>query len=143
LSVARACTALKISRAAWYLPSHTGPEREARDRFVSVEELAKLIQTCQKKKDYELLGFVILAACTGMRKGEILPRRWSEVPVDDEYPFIYAAKTKNKRPKRLPLPALAAWALRQLPSYGRHEYLFPAKPNVRFRENFSKPYAWD
>jgi integrase len=37
------------------------------------------------------------------------------------------------------------FALRQLPSYGTHEYLFPAKPNVRFKdvENFSRPHAWD
>jgi integrase len=69
-----------------------------------------------------------------MRKGEIMPRKWSEVAVDDEFPFIYTAKTKNGRPKRLPLPGLAVYALRQLPSYGKHEYLFPAKPNVRFND---------
>ena len=63
--------------------------------------------------------------------------------VDDEYPFIYTAKTKNKRPKRLPLPAFAVAALREMPSYGTSEYLFPAKANVRFKENFKKPYAWD
>ena len=34
-------------------------------------------------------------------------------------------------------------ALKQLPSYGNHDYLFPARPNVRFKENFSKPHAWD
>ena len=29
--------------------------------------------------------------------------------------------------------------------YGKHEYLFPARPNVRFREveKFSRPHAWD
>ncbi len=120
-------------------------EREARDRFVAVEEVVKLIQVCQQEEDYELMGFIILAACTGMRKGEILPRKWSDVGVDDEYPFIYAAKTKNKRPKRLPLPALAVWALRNLPSYGKDEYLFPARPNIRFKDKtkFKKPHAWD
>jgi integrase len=121
------------------------PEREPRDRFVEVSELAALIEQCQKEEDYELQAFIILAACTGMRKGEILPRKWSEVAVDEEFPYIYTAKTKNGRPKRLPLPGLAVYALRQLPSYGKHEYLFPAKPNVRFRdvEKFSKPHAWD
>ena len=91
------------------------------------------------------MGFIILAACTGMRKGEILPRKWSEVGVDEESPFIYAAKTKNKRPKRLPLPALAVWALKNLPSYGKDEYLFPARPNSRFKDKtrFKKPHAWD
>jgi integrase len=53
--------------------------------------------------------------------------------------------SKNKRPSRLPLPKLAVLALKQMPSYGKSEYLFPAKPNVRFKdvEKFSKPYAWD
>ena len=74
-----------------------------------------------------------------------MPRKWSEVAVGDEFPYIYTAKTKNGRPKRLPLPGLAVYALRQLPSYGKHEYLFPAKPNVRFKdvEKFSRPHAWD
>lgn len=125
------------------IPIRQVPEHEARDRFVGVEELVKLIEQCRIEEDYELQGFIILAACTGMRKGEILPRKWSEVGVDEEYPFIYAAKTKNKRPKRLPLPALTVYALKNLPSYGKHEYLFPAKPNARFKDNFSKPHAWD
>jgi len=40
---------------------------------------------------------------------------------------------------------LVVHALRQLPSYGRHEYLFPAKPNVKYSdvEKFSRPHAWD
>jgi integrase len=121
------------------------PEREPRDRFVEVSELAALIEQCQKENDLELQAFIVLAACTGMRKGEIMPRKWSEVAIDDEFPYIYTAKTKNGRSKRLPLPGLAVYALRQVPSYGKHEYLFPAKPNVRFKdvEKFSKPHAWD
>jgi integrase len=121
------------------------PEREARDRFVEVAELASLIEWCQKVGDLELQAFILLAACTGMRKGEIMPRKWSEVGVDEEFPFIYTAKTKNGRSKRLPLPGLVVYALKQLPSYKTHEYLFPAKPNVRFGdvEKFSRPHAWD
>jgi len=118
-------------------------ERDPRDRFVEVKEILGLVEKCVEEQDYELLGFIILAACTGMRKGEILPRKWTEVTVDEEYPYIYTAKTKNGRSKRLPLPKLATVALRLMPSYKTSEYLFPAKPNVRFKGNFSKPYAWD
>lgn len=114
------------------------PEREPRDRFVTVAELVALINLCKKENDLELQGFVILAACTGMRRGEIMPKKWEDVLVDEEYPYIYTAKTKNRRPKRLPLPGLAILALRQLPS--RHEYLFPAKPNVKYKGNFKKPH---
>src|ERR1041385_5618600 len=95
------------------VPTAQVPEREPRDRFVTVAELAAIVSQCQEENDLELQGFVILAACTGMRRGEIMPRKWSDVRVDDEYPYIYVAKTKNKRPKRLPLPGLAILALRQ------------------------------
>ncbi len=30
-----------------------------------------------------------------------------------------------------------------VPSYGHHEYVFPAKSNPRFSGNFKKPHAWD
>jgi integrase len=123
------------------------PEREARDRFVQVGELATLIGKCQEEKDFELQGFILLAACTGLRKTAILSRKWNEVILDDEFPYIFLPKkdSKNKRSNRLPLPQLVIEALRQLPSYQNHEYLFPARPNVRFKdvEKFQKPHAWD
>src|SRR5258708_11696375 len=31
----------------------------------------------------------------------------------------------------------------QLPSFCRSQYLFPAKANVRYQDNFSKPHMWD
>jgi integrase len=123
------------------------PEREARDRFVEVSELAALIGKCQEEKDLELQGFIILAACTGLRKTAILSRKWDEVKLDVEFPSFFLPKTasKNKRSNRLPLPKFCVEALKQLPSYQKHEYLFPARPNVRFRDasKFQKPHAWD
>ena len=123
------------------------PEREARDRFVEVSELAALIEQCQKEKDFELQGFIILAACTGLRKTAILSRKWEEVKLDVEFPSIFLPKkdSKNRRSNRLPLPQFCVEALKQLPSYQKHEYLFPARANVRYRNvaEFQKPHAWD
>ncbi len=123
------------------------PEREARDRFVEVSELAALIEQCQKEKDFELQGFIILAACTGLRKTAILSRKWEELKMDVDFPSIFLPKkdSKNRRSNRLPLPQFCIEALKQLPSYGKHEYLFPARPNVKYRnvEAFQKPHAWD
>jgi len=56
---------------------------------------------------------------------------------------VYVRETKNDEPKRIQLPDMAVTALRALPSYGHHEYLFPAKPNPRFKSGFEKPHAWD
>jgi hypothetical protein len=62
---------------------------------------------------------------------------------DVEFPSIFLKKdSKNRRSNRL--PQFCIEALKQLPSYGVHEYLFPARPNVRFRDadKFQKPRAW-
>lgn len=51
-------------------------------------------------------------------------------------PHIFVPRTKNGRPKRLPLASIAVEELRRLPSYGWDEYVFPAgRPNVRFLES--------
>ncbi len=82
-----------------------------------------------------------------MRKTAILSRKWDEVKLDVDFPFIFLPKkdSKNKRSNRLPLPKFCIEALKQLPSYGKHQYLFPARPNVRFKDvsKFQKPHAWD
>ncbi len=82
-----------------------------------------------------------------MRKTAILSRKWNELDLDADFPYIYLPKkdSKNKRSNRLPLPNLCVVALKQLPSYGKHDYLFPARPNVKYRnvDAFQKPLAWD
>jgi integrase len=124
-------------------PVHQIPERPGRDRFTTPSELNLIIAACEKEKDFELKAFIILAATTGMRKGEILPRKWTEVIIEGDWPFIYTPTTKNNVPKRIPLPVLAVECLKQLPSFGKQDYLFPAKPNVKYSGNFKKPHAWD
>ena len=75
-----------------------------------------LIGRCQREKDFELQGFIILAVCTGMRKTSILSRKWTEFDLDADFPYIHLPKkdSKNKRANRLPLPALCVVALKQL-----------------------------
>jgi len=114
-----------------------------RDRFPEPEEIVAMIRICEEKGDLELKAFLILAPITGMRKSEILPRKWSDVDLESRNPSIYVRETKTDEPKRIQLPDIAVSALRSLPRYGHHDYLFPAKPNPRFQENFKKPHAWD
>ena len=102
-----------------------------------------MIRVCDENGDLELKAFLVLAPTTGMRKGEILSRKWSDIDLDSGNPCLYVRQTKNDEPKRIQLPDMAVAALRALPSYGRHEYVFPAKPNPRFKGNFKRPHAWD
>lgn len=118
-------------------------EPPGRDRFPEPEEIVAMIRVCEEKGDLELKAFLILAPITGMRKGEILSRKWGNIDLDSGNPCIYVRQTKNDEPKRIQLPDMAVDALRALPSHGCHEYVFPAKPNPRFKGNFKKPHAWD
>jgi integrase len=118
-------------------------EPPGRDRFPEPEEIVEMIRVCDENGDLELKAFLVLAPTTGMRKGEILSRKWSDIDLDSGNPCIYVRQTKNDEPKRTQLPEMAVAALRALPSFGRHEYVFPAKPNPRYKGNFKRPHAWD
>ena len=118
-------------------------EPPGRDRFTTPEELKRIFNKCDELNDIELKAFIVIAATTGMRKGEILPRTFSDVRLNEVVPHIYVGRTKNGSPKKVPLPALTIEAIRHLPSYGKDDYLFPARPNARFQGDFKKPHAWD
>jgi len=124
-------------------PVSAVPQRKeppGRDRFLSAEDFRKLIAEC--KSDPALHAFVWIAATTGARKGELLPRKWSEVQLDGNSPHIYVPRSKNGRPKRLSLAEEAITALRALPSFEEEEYVFPAdRGNVRFTGK--QMHLWD
>ncbi len=124
-------------------PVSAVPQRKeppGRDRFLSTDEFKKLMAEC--KSDAALHAFVWIAATTGARKGEVLPRKWAEVDLDGSGPHIYVPRSKNGRPKRLPLAEEAIAALRALPSFEQDEYVFPAdRGNVRFKGK--QMHLWD
>ena len=124
-------------------PVEAVPQRKeppGRDRFLPAEDFRKLLEEC--KGEPELYAFVWLAATTGARKGELLPRKWEEVHLEGSAPHVYVPRSKNGRSKRLPLAAEVISALRALPSYRANEYLFPAdQSNINYQG--AQKYAWD
>jgi len=121
-------------------------EREppGRDSLMMPDEFRRFRAKCQELGDYELDCFAVLATTTALRKGSILPRKWSDVHnLGGDLPFLLVPITKNGEPKPALLSDEAVEALKKLPSYGTSEYLFPAKPNPRFKADFKKPYTWD
>ena len=121
------------------------PEPPGRNRFLTAKEIGRILATCDRLGYADLRAFIWQAGVTGCRKSELLPRRWDELVLDGQHPHIRIPTTKNDEPKFMPLPEEAIAALRQLPSYGSSEYLFPAKPNPKAPDpqKFSKPHAWD
>ena len=68
-------------------------ENNERDRFVSEDEIPKLLAECQPY----LREVVECALHTGMRKGEILDLEWSQIRND----HIYLRKTKSKKKREI------------------------------------------
>ena len=122
---------------------HQIPEPPGRERFTTPEDVQKILDRCDEIGDAELKAFVVIASTTGMRKGEILPRTFGDLHLNDAVPYIYVPKTKNGSSKNIPLPSVAIEAIRRLPRFGKEDYVFPARANVRYSENFKKPHAWD
>jgi integrase len=95
------------------IPTFTEPP--GRNRFTTPEEILKFFEKCDELEEQELKTFVILAATTGLRKGSILPRQYSEVFLDDKIPYIYVGRTKNGDPIKIPLPEIVIKAIKALP----------------------------
>ena len=83
-------------------------EPRGRDRCLSDDERGRLLAQCLASKSTDLYAFVILALCTGMRRGEIASLTWGDV--DLSRGFSTLRHTKNGTSRGVPVrgPALEA-----------------------------------
>jgi len=116
-------------------------EPPGRDRVPTKEEFRRILRFT-RQNDIELYVFLVLDITTSARKSELLERRWDEAHLDGQSPFLKVPETKNGDPKKLILAEVAVEALKQLPSYGKSEYLFPSRPTGKHPEP-KQPYMWD
>jgi len=100
------------------------------------------LQSVARDQEVELWVFLVLAMTTATRKSEILRRRWDEVQLEGPNSYLRVPVSKNGDSKNLILTRVVVEALKQLPSFGRKEYLFPSRPTTRFSCP-AKPYRWD
>jgi len=76
-----------------------------RTRFLNDDEKEKFIQACQESESKGLYPIVILALSTGMRRGEIMNLKWSDV--DLVKGAILLQVTKNGERRYIPLLGMA------------------------------------
>ena len=81
-----------------------------RTRFLSREEIQRLLQECEKQVTSPwLLPLVTLALNTGMRQGELLSMKWENVSL--ERGSITIIQSKTLRPKTIAINDQAREAL--------------------------------
>lgn len=88
-------------------------EPRGRIRFLSDEERPRLLQACEESRNPYLYLIVVLALSTGMRQGEILNLKWSQVELDNEKGRITLYETKNHEIRPVALASHAFELMRQ------------------------------
>lgn len=77
------------------------PENNQVDRWLTHEESERLIPVCSGYLNGDMGDIVIIALHTGIREGEILNLKWTEVDIFRK--VITIIKTKNKTPRTIPM----------------------------------------
>jgi integrase len=78
-------------------------EAGGRVRFLSDDELPRLLDAVRASSHPDLLPAVLLALTTGARKGEILGLRWSQIDFKRRAITLHQGETKNNAGRALPL----------------------------------------
>jgi len=101
------------------------PEADPRTRYLDEDELERLLSVCKEQKRQPwLLPLVTLAVHTGMRQGELLGLRWSNVDLDRG--LITLQQHKTLKNKYIPINEAARESLIWLDKhrYGDHVFMY-------------------
>ncbi|HEY5869182.1 MAG TPA: site-specific integrase, partial [Candidatus Tectomicrobia bacterium] len=86
-------------------------EPRGRVRYLTPDELTRLLAACQARKDSVVYILVLLALSTGGRKGDLLGLRWSDVDIHQGR--VSFSDTKNGEVRSVPLTGPALDLLRE------------------------------
>tara|TARA_R110000824_G_scaffold318073_1_gene505215 strand:- start:40885 stop:41946 length:1062 start_codon:yes stop_codon:yes gene_type:complete len=116
------------------------PEPRGRTRFLSDDERKRLLETCKQSNSPYLYIIVVLALSTGMRRGEIMSLKWSQVDFKQGRITLY--ETKNKEIRVVPLVGLAKDLLK---AHGKvraidTDLLFPSQAVRGKAENYDRSW---
>ena len=111
----------------------------ARDRWLDRDEVERLLQATDQEEDPYIRAVVPLLLLTGMRKGELLGARWSDVALDRGEIRLPDTKAGESQVRLLSEPAKRI--LRELPRQKESDWLFPSPHEPRKpRRYIQKPW---
>lgn len=79
-------------------------EGRSRERFLTIEEIEKLLAVCKSIKSPHLYPVTLFAVSTGARRGEILNLKWKDLNIDRQTAVF--RETKNGETRTIPLTPL-------------------------------------
>ncbi len=115
-------------------------EEEGRERYLSSEELARLMPVLLKaERKFEVQARAIrYLLLTGLRIGECFHCRWEHIDLENRTMSIPASHAKSKRLDSIPLNAAAIAVLSECDKSGPYPFANPAtgKPYVSIKKSF-------
>lgn len=116
------------------------PLNNARERFLSAEEAARLRAAVAASQNTQLQHIVGLLLLTGARVRELLDARWENVDVDRQSWLIPTSKTG--KPRHVPLSKDAIAVIEAMPRFKGCPWLVPnpdtLKPFVSIKHSFKR-----
>jgi len=122
-------------------------ENNQRKRYLEKDELESFLIACEyvpskfrrktTKEPLKILRQIVeLAVHTGLRKSELLTRKWKDIVVVDGIKCFYVGETKNGELRLVPLNDRAIEVLSQIPKTANNEYIFasPVKEGAPIKE---------
>jgi len=103
-------------------------EPNGRLRYLEIGEIRRLIDKCSDK----LRPIVVLALNTGMRRGEVLGLKWTDIDFQRE--IIRIANTKNGEVKVLPMNATVKQTLMRVRRNQNSPYVFCGKDGQPYHD---------
>lgn len=118
-------------------------EAPSRDRYLSVEEIDRLLAACMESRNDKLYPLVVLSILTGMRFGEIINLKWEDI--DFGLKTITLHKTKNGDRRIIPLATNAEHVFIQSCQYveGTVGYIFGSNRANNEKGVLSVRYAFE
>lgn len=96
-----------------------------RDRILTFDEEKRLLAAISDRARSYLEPLILLAIDTGLRKGEILQLRWSDVDLTKRFISIRSTTTKTQRARMVPLTSRVVARLTEMQAASESESLFP------------------
>ncbi|MDP2098402.1 MAG: site-specific integrase [Methylobacter sp.] len=93
-------------------------------RYLNAGERSALLSACKQSEWAKLYLLVLMAMTTGMRKGELMRLRWSDI--DFNIGLAFLETSKNGEPRVNPIPETTLTELKRLRELGRG-LIFPSE----------------
>ncbi len=106
-------------------------------RFLSAEEIGKLLNACRNSDNPQLYSFVVVALNTGMRLGELTALEWKDVDFGRGTLKVDNKKdhhTKNYQNRAIPMNAFLVQVLRKVPRRLDSSLVFARKDGSKFHK---------